>query len=96
MKPIPIIIKLIIIGLISVSISIFNQTVSPTIANELAMMQMSNSSDSSMWIQAYSIAMNYTWIIPVILFLILFHKELIYIIKKISKKEKGETTNETH
>ena len=92
MNPVKIAIKLVIMTIISICTGIFHSAVSPIVANELAMLQMSNSTDSSMWIQIYSQLMNYTWIIPVIIALIMFIPELSYLIKKLTNK--GDNNNE--
>ena len=55
--------------------AVFSSVVDPIIANELAMSQMSNSVDSSMWIHMYSVAKNYELLWFGALAVILFLKE---------------------
>ncbi len=89
-----IIIKAAIIAVIVIVGNIFVQTISPTIANDLAMQQMNNSADSSAWIYTYSYLLNYAWVIPTILTILLFRKELVYIFNKTKSTLRGETENE--
>lgn len=85
-----IIIKVMILAVIAVIYNAFVQTVSPIIANQLAMQQMQNYDTSSMGIQLYQYIANYGWIVFVILFVIMFHKDVVNIIKKIKENVNNE------
>ena len=64
---------------------IVNVNINPLIANELALMQMQNSADSSFWIANYSMFVNLAnnlpfviagiWFVPVIIGVLLFRKK---------------------
>lgn len=64
---------------------IIETAVRPIINNSLAMSQMQNSVDSSAWIQVYNVMYNYRFIVIIGVFLLLFHKELNWVIQKIKK-----------
>lgn len=65
--------------------AIFSATVDPIVVNELAMLQMGNAVDSSMWIQVYSFAKNYEPVWFFALALILFLKEICVLFEKGDK-----------
>ena len=56
--------------------AVFSAAVDPIIANQLALGQMNNTVDSSLWIQAYSIAKNYEILWFAGLAVIVFLKEI--------------------
>lgn len=78
-------IKFLILFVLVFIYNAFVQTVSPIIANQLAMQQMQNYDTSSMGIQLYSYLTNYSWIIFVVLIVIMFHKDVVNIFKKIRR-----------
>lgn len=80
-----IIIKVVILVAISIIYNAIIQTISPIIANELAMQQMQNYDTSSMGIQLYQYLTNYSWIVFVILIVIMFRKDVVNIFKKIKE-----------
>ena len=90
MKVKPIIIKVGVLMVISIIYNAFVQTVSPIIANQLAMQQMQNYDTSNMGIQLYSYLTNYSWIIFVVLIVIMFHKDVVNIFKKIKESVNNE------
>ena len=90
MKVKGIIIKATILAIIVVVYNAIMQTVSPIIANQLAMQQMQNYDTSSMGIQLYTYSTNYSWIVFVILIVIMFHKDIANIIKKIKESISNE------
>lgn len=66
----------------------FMQSVSPIIANELAMIQMQNSVDSSFGIQAYTFLSNYDWMLFMLLVVLVFYKDILNVINNIKEKKK--------
>jgi large-conductance mechanosensitive channel len=93
LNKIAIVVKIVILLIIGGALTAFDAYISPTIANELALLQMTNSADSSMWIYAYSRMQNYLWLIPTVIGFILFIPEISYLIKKISGKANIEEKN---
>ena len=90
MKKIGFFIKVIVLIIIA---SIYNATmqfISPIIANELAMNQMQNSVDSSLGIQLYTYASNYSWIVMLLVVVIMFYKDAFKLINFIKEKIKDE------
>jgi len=83
-------IKFLILFVLVIIYNAFVQTVSPIIANQLAIQQMQNYDTSSMGIQLYSYLTNYSWIVFVILIVIMFHKDVVNIIKKIKESVNNE------
>ena len=83
-------IKFLILFVLVIIYNAFVQTVSPIIANQLAMQQMQNYDTSSMGIQLYSYLTNYSWIVFVILIVIMFRKDIVNIIKKIKESVNNE------
>lgn len=83
-------IKFIILSVLVMIYNAFVQTVSPIIANQLAMQQMQNYDTSSMGIQFYQYLTNYSWIVFIILVVIMFHKDVINIIKKFKESMNNE------
>lgn len=83
-------IKFMILSVLVIIYNAFVQTVSPIIANQLAMQQMQNYDTSSMGIQLYSYLTNYSWIIFVVLIVIMFHKDVVNIFKKIKESVNNE------
>jgi len=69
---------------------------SPIVENELALLQMGNSVDSSFLIHVYSGLKNYIWIAFAILVMSMFRKELAYIFKLVASKIKEDFNNEEH
>ena len=70
--------------------NIFVQSISPEIANDLAMEQMTNRPESSELIRAYSVAMNYMWVVELTIPLLIFIPEIIKLVKYIVRKAKNE------
>lgn len=68
--------------------AIFSAVVDPIIVNELAMSQMGNVTDSSMWIQLYSVARNYEVLWFAVFTGLLFLKEIILLIETIIEEIK--------
>lgn len=93
-KWIRIIVKAAIFVVAIVLCSVYIQAIAPTIANDLATYQMTNNPDSSTTLYLYSKSLDYIWIVPVLLWLILFLPEVVKAIKYIIKKDKGEVKNE--
>ena len=83
-------IKLIILSVLVIIYNAFTQTMSPIIANQLAMQQMQNYDTSSMGIQLYQYLTNYGWIVFVILIVIMFRKDVANIFKKIKESMNNE------
>ena len=83
-------IKFLILFVLVIIYNAFFQTVSPIIANQLAMQQMQNYDTSSMGIQLYTYATNYSWIVFVILIVIMFHRDVVNIFKKIKESVNNE------
>lgn len=87
-----IIIKTIIFVVVSILLTGLGNSLSPIIANELAMLQMSNSQDSSFWIQMYSYLSNYTWLAFAAFAILLYNKDIIKLINFTKEKMKNEET----
>ena len=83
-------IKFLILFALVIIYNAFVQTVSPIIANQLAMQQMQNYDTSSMGIQLYQYLTNYSWIVFVILIVIMFRKEVTNIFMKIKENVNNE------
>lgn len=83
-------IKFIVLSVIVIIYNAFTQTMSPIIANQLAMQQMQNYDTSSMGIQLYQYITNYSWIAFIVLIVVMFHKDVINIIKKIKERTSNE------
>ncbi len=79
------VILLLVLGIFYINLDTYVTAIYPAIANMLAMAQMNNSADSSMWILLYSKINNYAWEIWIFLTLVLFHKELINAFKKLKE-----------
>lgn len=69
---------------------------SPIVENELALLQIGSSVDSSFLIHVYSGLKNYIWIAFAILMMPMFRKELAYIFKFVTSKIKEDFNNEEH
>lgn len=83
-------IKFLILSVLVIIYNAFTQTVSPIIANQLAMQQMQNYDTSSMGIQLYQYLTNYGWIIFIVLIVIMFRKDIVNIFKKIKENVNNE------
>lgn len=94
MKVKSIIIKCVTILVVVTLWCIVSQFVSPIVANEAALLQMSNSADSSLWIQIYSYLSNIVWVVLGAFAVLLFRRELVYIFKFSKSKIKEETNHE--
>lgn len=90
MKKLGFFIKIIVLIIIASIYNAIMQFVSPIIANELAMNQMQNSVDSSLGIQLYTYASNYSWIVFLLVVVIMFYKDALKLIKWIKEKNKDE------
>ena len=86
------IVKTIIFIVVAIILTGLDNTISPIIANELAMLQMSNSQDSSLWIQWYSYLSNYKFLGYFIFALLLYCKEINTLINFIKEKINNEKT----
>ena len=66
------------------------QSVSHTIANELALNQMQNSVDSSWWFNMYTYISNNAWFLLLIIMVVMFYNDVIkffiYIKEKVNEK----------
>ncbi len=85
-----VIIKTLIVIAFIIGCNIFVQSISPEIANDLAMEQMTNRPESSELIRAYSVAMNYMWVVELTIPLLIFIPEIIKLVKYIVRKAKNE------
>lgn len=83
-------IKFLILSVLILIYNAFVQTVSPIIANQLAMQQMQNYDTSSMGIQLYTYLTNYSWVVFIVLIVIMFHKDIVNIFKKIKENVNNE------
>lgn len=83
-----IIIKTIILIALIISLNAILQAYEPTLTNELAMQQMQNYDISNSGILFYSYLRNYNWIGILIIASIMFWKDVVRLINKITKKEK--------
>lgn len=79
-------IKLIILVFIAFAYKAVEQTLSPIVANKLAMNQMYHTLDSSVGIQVYSYAVNYAKVALAIFIILFFNREVREIIKKVKEK----------
>lgn len=79
-------IKLIILVFIPFAYKAVEQTLSPIVANKLAMNQMYHTLDSSVGIQIYSYAVNHAKVALAIFIIVLFNKEVREIIKMLKEK----------
>ena len=70
--------------------NIFLQVISPVFTNELAMNQMTNSIDSTMGIQLYTIVSSYGWVLLVVIFILLFYKHMKNLFVKLKEKHNEE------
>ena len=91
-----VVLKLIILITISCGWNAVLQIVAPLVTNESALIQMENSTDSSIWIHMVSYLGNFSWVVYVILAVLLFRKELVYIYNLIMSKFKEEDNYEEH
>ena len=85
-----IVIKTLIVIAFIIGCNIFLQSISPEIANDLAMEQMTNRPESSELIRAYSVIMNYAWVVELTIPLLIFIPEIVKLIKYIVCKAKNE------
>ena len=83
-------IKLIILVFIAFAYKAVEQTLSPIVANKLAMNQMYHTLDSSVGIQIYSYAVNHAKVALAIFIIVLFNREVREIIKKVKEKRNEE------
>lgn len=79
-------IKIFVVGISILVINTVTETLDPLVKNNLAKMQMQNSDDGYYIYELYQKASPYGMIIPVIIAIILFKKEIINAIKNIIKK----------
>lgn len=78
-----IVIKIIALAIVFGIFEAIGLYVSPLFENNLAMNQMSYSFESSLLVQAYDYVSNYTWIVYILLTILVFHKEILKVYKKI-------------
>ena len=78
--------KVVLLLILAVIYQRYIQLVSPIVSNQLAVNQMGNSMDSSLWIQAYSISVNNFYLVFMLVALLLFHKEIIKLLKRAKEK----------
>ena len=83
-------IKLIILVFIAFAYKAVEQTLSPIVANKLAMNQMYHTLDSSVGIQIYGYAVNHAKVALAIFIIVLFNREVREIIKKVKEKRNEE------
>ena len=81
-------IKIIIFIVLVFLYNMLKQFVSPLIANELAMNEMQNTSDSNSWIQLYTYFSNYSVLIFIVIAILLFNKYIMNLINKNKKEQK--------
>lgn len=87
------VIKTIIFIVVASIFTGLDNSISPMIANTLAMLQMYNTQDSSFWIQMYSYFSNFKFVICPIFAFILYSKEINTLINFIKEKNKNEKTD---
>lgn len=85
-----IIIKLFILFSFVFLLNLISATIAPVTQNELAMMQMENTIESSMGIQLYSYIKDYSWVVIVFVTAMLFYKEIKFIFNKAKEIFKNE------
>ena len=83
-------IKLIILVFIAFAYKVVEQTLSPIVANKLAMNQMYNTLDSSIGVQIYSYAVNHAKVVLAIFIIVFFNREVRELIKKVKEKRNEE------
>lgn len=77
----------IIIFVYKVIMNFIEPLISPLIANELAMNQMKNTTDSNLWLQLYTYVSNHAWVGLVVIIVVLYFREVFEIIKLIKEKK---------
>ena len=88
-----IVIKTVILIVASILVTGLSDSISPLIANELAMLQMNNSQDSSFWIQMYAYIANYTYLLYIALAILLYNKDIVTLINFLKEKMNHEKTS---
>ena len=90
---VPILIKIVTIVAVTVGLNLWLNTLHETAVNDLALYQMTDAPDSSSVIYLYSTLMNYLWVVPVTLSLILFIPEIILAIKHFRRRNDNNEEN---
>lgn len=70
--------------------NIIDNSVHYLIGNSLAMNQMTNSIDSNLWYQVYSEIYNYQFVIFIFVALLLYYREIKYLLKQLKEKKENE------
>lgn len=91
---VPILAKIAIIIAVTMVLSIWINTLHETAINDLALYQMTNAPDSSSTIYFYSMLMNYLWVVPTVLSLILFLPEIISCTKYIINRHRKDNNHD--
>lgn len=90
---VPILIKVASIVAVTVGLNLWLNTLHEAVVNDLALYQMTDAPDSSSVIYLYSTLMNYLWVVPVTLSLILFIPEIILAIKHFRRRNDNNEEN---
>lgn len=88
-----IVIKTVILIVTSILVTGLSNSISPLIANELAMLQMNNSQDSNFWIQMYAYIANYIYLLYIALAILLYNKDIVTLINFLKEKMNHEKTS---
>lgn len=80
----------IIIFIYKIIMNFIEPLISPLIANELAMNQMKNTTDSNLWLQLYTYISNHAWVGLVVIIVALYFREVFEIINLIKEKRNEE------
>lgn len=80
----------IIIFIYKIAMNFIEPIVTPLITNELVMNQMNNTTDSNLWLQLYTYATNYAWVVLAVIIVALYCREVLEIINLIEEKKNEE------
>ena len=64
--------------------------ISPIVANQLAMEQMYNYPNSSLWIQLYTYLMQYSWLLAILYIILVFKNDITLLFTLIRSKRNNE------
>ena len=90
MKSLKVVVKFCIFVVFIFAFNVIGQTIIPVSQNQIAMMQMENTVESSMGIQLYSYIKDFSWVVVVIIAIMMFKKEIKIIFNKIKEIFKNE------
>lgn len=82
--------KCFFVVVVVVIVNLLSATVEPIVTNNLAMIQMGTSFDSSMWLQFYLGIKSYRWLLWAIFLYLLFKREIRQMLLKIKEMIKNE------